>query len=149
MTSPSPPPATCTADDVDFKVFKYILSLTSPVFKDMVTLGAPMLNQPPDLQSLPIVHMSENSDMLDMLLRLIYPGATQASFARGTFEDAVLLLLAIEKYDMILPITDRAKELVMDQFLEKHAVSIYAIACENKWKDLVQWAARETLKIRI
>ncbi|KAG6326948.1 hypothetical protein ID866_12141, partial [Astraeus odoratus] len=162
MTSPPPPAATCTADepfddvnadivlrssdDVDFKVFKCILSLASPVFKDTVTLAAPTLDQSPDLQSLPIVYMSENSDTLDVLLRLIYPGATQASLACGTFE--VLLLLAIEKYDMIPPITDRAKELVMDQFLEKRAVSIYAIACEHKWKDLAQRAARETLKIR-
>jgi len=56
----------------DFRIHKFILSLASPVFKDMFAFP-----QPPDHNeqpNTPIVDISEPPFVLDMILRLVYPG---------------------------------------------------------------------------
>ena len=63
----------------DFRVHKFILSLASPVFKDMFAFP-----QPPDQildeeHQLPIVDILDPSDILDTILRLIYPGVEPPS----------------------------------------------------------------------
>ncbi|KAL4062392.1 hypothetical protein V8B97DRAFT_1996638 [Scleroderma yunnanense] len=130
-----------SSDRVDFRVFKCILWLTSPIFKDMFTIGAPTLQQS---SNPPVVTLSESSTTLEVLFRLIYPGVTQANPVFDTFNDAKEFLAAIAKYDMIATVREQALQLVNHQFLAERPVSIYAVA----WRDLAQMAARETLKIR-
>ncbi|KAL4062393.1 hypothetical protein V8B97DRAFT_2012745 [Scleroderma yunnanense] len=132
-----------SSDRVDFRVFKCILSLTSPIFKDMFTIGAPTLQHS---SNPPVVPLSESSTTLDVLFRFIYPGVTQANPLFDTFNDAKLFLAAIAKYDIVATVRERALEIVNHQFLAERPVSIYAVACELGWQDLAQIAARETLK---
>ncbi|KAI6140203.1 hypothetical protein BKA82DRAFT_4216951 [Pisolithus tinctorius] len=94
-----------TADKVDFRIFKCLLSLTSSVFKDLLAPGGLKFEFYADPTSIP----------------------------------------AITVYNMIPTIADRAKELVADQFLKEHTVSLYAVACEHGWCDLARkaaWAAQ-------
>ncbi|KAI6043627.1 hypothetical protein EDC04DRAFT_2650983 [Pisolithus marmoratus] len=134
-----------SSDNVDFRVFKCNLSLASPVFKDMFTLGAPVHGEhPQNPYSLPEVLLPETSTALDALLRLIYPLTIPKL---DSINDIKALLAAVVKYDLITPAIDRATNLITSQHLESKPLSLYAIACHYGWRSLAEQAARETLKI--
>ena len=64
-----------SSDHVDFRVHKVILSLASPVFKDIFNMS-----QPPHLtdtdephNDLQVIAVEEDADTLDFVLRNIYP----------------------------------------------------------------------------
>lgn len=137
-----------TADKVDFRIFKCMLSLTSSVFKDLLAPGGLKFEFYADPTSIPTITVSENITTIDSLLRLVYPGAIYPNPPFSSFDDAKLFLAAVAKYNMIPTIADRAKELVADQFLKEHTVSLYAVACEHGWCDLARKAAWAALKIR-
>ncbi|KIJ65531.1 hypothetical protein HYDPIDRAFT_27532 [Hydnomerulius pinastri MD-312] len=134
-----------SSDNVDFRVFKIMLSLTSSFFKTM--FGLP---QPPDEPSssappgsLPIVTVSENGATLSALLQLCYP-APDPTF--HSFEEVSAVVEATIKYDMGLA-RERAKDLMTRQYLESNALAIYALACRHGFENLAQRAAAETLRI--
>lgn len=105
-----------SSDNVDFRVFRCNLSLASPVFKDMFTLGAPVHGEhPPNPSSLPVVPLSETGSALDTLLRLIYPLKTPKLDSVG---DIKALVAAVVKYDLIEPAIDRATNLIIRQYLQ-------------------------------
>ncbi|KAI6141712.1 hypothetical protein BKA82DRAFT_927412, partial [Pisolithus tinctorius] len=122
-----------SSDNVDFRVFRCNLSLASPVFKDMFTLGAPVHGEhPPNPSSLPVVPVSETGSALDALPRLIYPLTTPKLDSVGDIK----ALVAAVVY------------LIIRQYLQSSPVSLYAIACLCGWRNLAERAARETLKIK-
>jgi len=60
-----------SSDFVDFKVHKDVLAVASPFFKDLLSL-----HQPPDSESvdgLPVVQLSEDSELLSTLVSMLYP----------------------------------------------------------------------------
>ncbi|KAH7890882.1 hypothetical protein F5I97DRAFT_1785369, partial [Phlebopus sp. FC_14] len=135
-----------SSDNVDFRVFKAILSFASPFFKDMFALPQPgdEPHTPNSPSSLPVVHVSENAATLEALLLLIYP-VTPPEFK--TLDDACAVADAAVKYDAAIAV-QRVTELMTVHFLEKSPLSVYAISCRFGWKNLAQRAAMETLKIK-
>jgi BTB/POZ domain len=60
-----------SSDFVNFKVHKLVLAVASPFFKDLLSLP-----QPPDSESvdgLPVVQLSEDSELLSTLVSMLYP----------------------------------------------------------------------------
>jgi hypothetical protein len=60
-----------SSDLVDFRVHKLVLAIASPFFKDLLSLP-----QPPDSESvsgLPVVRLSEDSELLNTLVSMLYP----------------------------------------------------------------------------
>jgi hypothetical protein len=60
-----------SSDLVDFRVHKSVLAIVSSVFQDMLSFS-----QPPDSESvdgLPLVQLTENSELLNSLISLLYP----------------------------------------------------------------------------
>ena len=60
-----------SSDSVNFKVHKHVLAVASPFFKDLLSLP-----QPPDSESvggLPVVQLSEDSELLSTLVSMLYP----------------------------------------------------------------------------
>jgi hypothetical protein len=60
-----------SSDFVNFKVHKDVLAVASPFFKDLLSL-----HQPPDSESvdgLPVVQLSEDSELLSALISMLYP----------------------------------------------------------------------------
>jgi hypothetical protein len=60
-----------SSDFVNFKVHKPVLAVASPFFKDLLSLP-----QPPDSESvdgLPVVQLSEDSELLSTLISMLYP----------------------------------------------------------------------------
>lgn len=62
-----------SCDNVDFRVYRSVLSLASPFFEGMLTLA-----QPDDTRAgaeePPVVQMAEDKMMLRLLLQWCYPG---------------------------------------------------------------------------
>ncbi|KAH8985657.1 hypothetical protein EDB86DRAFT_2328595 [Lactarius hatsudake] len=83
-----------SSDQVDFRVHKSLLAVSSPFFEDLLSLP-----QPPDdeLIGLPVIQLSEDADLLNSLISLLYPIATVIP---SSYEKVFALLVACQKYDM-------------------------------------------------
>ncbi|KAG2042719.1 hypothetical protein BDR03DRAFT_573148 [Suillus americanus] len=131
-----------TPDHVDFYFFKVILSLMSPVFKDMFTLPQNGLHS--DVLSVPVIPVTESSVTLEALLLLCYP-ATTPTF--HSLDNAKAVIEAAKKYDM-QAVLDRAADLAMSQFLLTHFLELYALSCRFGWQHHAQTAALRALEIK-
>jgi len=82
------PPYEFTADDADiilrasrcdapaprdFRVHKIILSIVSPVFKDMFDVPQPIPPASPAEATIPIINVDDTPEDLEVFLRVIYP----------------------------------------------------------------------------
>ncbi|KAG2103128.1 uncharacterized protein F5147DRAFT_706651 [Suillus discolor] len=132
-----------SADGVDFHVYKLILSLVSPIFKDMFTL--PQSESQSDISSVPIIDVMEGSTTLESLLLLCYPAAATPTF--HSLDDAKVVMKAASKYDIQAALS-RAGDLVMAQFFPNHFLELYALSCQFGWQRHAQTAATRALEIK-
>jgi hypothetical protein len=63
-----------SSDFVDFRVHKAVLAMASPFFKDLLSLPQPSNSE--SVGDLPVVQLSESSELLDSLVSLLYPVRT-------------------------------------------------------------------------
>ena len=122
----------------DFRVHKVILSLASPVFKDMFTFP-----QPPDQTSnehhqLPIVDVLDPPKDLDMILRFVYPGIEPPNIVEP--QTLTTLLSMADKYNIasIYP----ALRGVLKTFLPRCPFLAYIIACRFGFLEEAKGAAK-------
>ncbi|KAF8983738.1 hypothetical protein BDQ17DRAFT_1437268 [Cyathus striatus] len=87
-----------TSDNMEFHVYRVILSVASPFFKSMFSLPQP----PSDDVSLPIIDVPEHSKALDPLLRYCYPVMDPVISDLTVLVD---MLEAAMKYEMIVATT--------------------------------------------
>ena len=59
------------SDFVNFRVHKHVLAMASPFFKDLLSLPQPSDSESVD--GLPVVQLSEGSELLNSLISVIYP----------------------------------------------------------------------------
>ena len=60
-----------SSDLVDFRVHKSVLAMSSPVLKDRLSLPQPSDSETFD--GLPVVELSEDSELLNSLVSMLYP----------------------------------------------------------------------------
>ena len=60
-----------SSDLVDFRVHKPVLAMTSPFFKDLLSLPQPSDSETAD--GLPVVRLPESSELLNSLVSMLYP----------------------------------------------------------------------------
>jgi hypothetical protein len=77
-----------SSDNINFRVHKPILAMASPFFKDLLSLPQPADSEIVD--GLPVVQLSESSELLNSLVSMLYP---VAPVIPNSF-DKVLYLLA-------------------------------------------------------
>ena len=85
-----------SSDQVNFRVHKSLLAMSSPFFEDMLSLP-----QPPDdeaVDGLPVVQLSEDAGVLNCLISLFFP---ISPVIPGSYEKVYALLAACQKYDMV------------------------------------------------
>ncbi|KAI6094228.1 hypothetical protein F5141DRAFT_1245699 [Pisolithus sp. B1] len=133
-----------SSDNVEFWVFKVILSLSSPVFESM--FGANGSKTSRSDTPAPTFKVPESSITLETLLRLIYPTTTPTL---QSYDDAKAFLGAVAKYKVSNIVLRHAKQLVAAKYMEEHFMSIYALSCRYRWKDLALAAARESLRVDV
>jgi hypothetical protein len=63
-----------SSDFVDFRVHKSVLTMTSPFFNDLLSLPQPSDSETFD--GLPVIQLSEDSELLNTLVSLLYPVRT-------------------------------------------------------------------------
>ena len=63
-----------SSDLVDFRVHKPVLAMTSPFFKDLLSLPQPSDSETVD--GLPVVRLPESSELLNSLVTMLYPVRT-------------------------------------------------------------------------
>ena len=122
------------AGTVDFRTHKFILSLASPVFKDMFTLP-----QPPS-DDLPRVDVQDSANTWENILRTIYPNLSNPTI--GTLDDLQSLLSAAQAYDMKSVVETYKNVLEHREFMEEDPLRLYAIACMCGFEDQATHIAR-------
>jgi hypothetical protein len=81
-----------SSDLVDFRVHKSVLAMASPIFKDLLSLPQPSDSE--NVDGLPVVRLTENSELLNSLISILYPVPTAIP---NTYEK-VLYLLATPRW---------------------------------------------------
>ncbi|KAJ7707136.1 hypothetical protein B0H16DRAFT_1393372 [Mycena metata] len=133
-----------TSDNFNFFVYKLLLSLVSPVFKDMFTLPQPVSHTLPD--SHPVIPVEENSDTLNRLLSWCDP---RVSPITGTLEEIQVVLEVADKYCME-SVTKRVGEMLAFGVNDlcpagSGSVRLYAIGIRYSMATLAHKAARCSL----
>ena len=124
----------------DFRVHKIILSLASPVFKDMFTLPQPPDQTLHEQHQLSVIDVADPPKVLDAILRYIYPGAEPPKITEP--QTLSVLLSAADKYNItsIYP-TLRG---ILETFTSVYPFRMYIIACRFGFSEEAKQAAKLT-----
>ena len=85
-----------SSDLIHFRVHKSILAIVSPFFKDLLSLPQPSDSEFVD--GLPVVQLSEDTELLNSLVSILYPVRVVIP---DSYEKVLNLLAACQKYDMV------------------------------------------------
>ncbi|OCH93746.1 hypothetical protein OBBRIDRAFT_266819 [Obba rivulosa] len=133
-----------TSDLIDFRVYKVILGMVSPVFKDMFPMPQPKNDNHPTCHKdgVPVVTVTETAETMDNVLRIIHP--MQEPRHLTTLEQVVPALEASDKYMMNQVQQALVKYLL--SFAASAPLRVYAIACRLKLFGTAREAAKYTLQ---
>ncbi|EIM83866.1 uncharacterized protein STEHIDRAFT_159481 [Stereum hirsutum FP-91666 SS1] len=138
-----------SCDLVDFRVFKLVLSLASPVFKSMFTLPQSLSSSQSTVaddddhrDGIPIVRLSEDARTLEDVLRSFYPVSVPCV---DSMEGIARVLAVAEKYE-IDTFRRRAREMLLNR-VDEDPVSAYTIAVRFQIEAIVAKAAIAFLTI--
>jgi hypothetical protein len=130
--------------ECDFRVHKLVLSLASPVFKDMFSLPQPVKPTPDNskassVEKIDIVSVTDPPHALKLVLRMIYP-FKPPSFD-GTLKTLVECLGIAEKYGMEGP--KEKLRVLLSRAPASHILQAYAIASRFGFTDIAETASRQ------
>ncbi|KAF9002302.1 hypothetical protein BDQ17DRAFT_1243368, partial [Cyathus striatus] len=123
-----------TSDNVDFYVYRIILSVASPFFESMFSLPQSVL----DDTNHPVIDVSEDSKIIDPLLRLCYP------VDDPIIMDPIILgdiLEAALKYEATEAVT--ILKSCLRTFTIPNPLQVYIVACRLGLEDIASLAAYE------
>ncbi|KZT38163.1 hypothetical protein SISSUDRAFT_962784, partial [Sistotremastrum suecicum HHB10207 ss-3] len=121
FTSPDADIVLKTSDNVEFKVFSRILSEASPFFATMFTLPSP-----PSSSS--TIDIPEESNLIDLLLRFIYPIPDPPIRSLSTLD---ALIATSIKYDLSGPLHTLRSLLLSPQFTSSDPFRLFCIAVRH------------------
>jgi hypothetical protein len=134
-----------SSDSTDFRVFKIILSLISPVLSEKFRAHDAARDpkvQVGDASAPLVIHIPEDSETLDLALRHCYP---TRSPELSRLRDAQVLLEFARKYEV------DALEPLLRKYLAsatgKDPVGVYALASKYEHKDIASAAAKASLQL--
>ena len=136
-----------SSDKVNFRVHKGVLALSSPLFKDLLSLPQPPDNQ--FIDGLPVVQVPENAELLNSLVSLLYP---IPPVKPRTYKHVFALLAACQKYDMVSTLSHIREEVDRGSFPEidrSEAFTAFGIASSLGLDPEKDDAARLTLGLPI
>jgi len=132
-----------SSDQVSFRVHKSVLAMSSPFFKDLLSLPQPTHDEVVD--GLPVVQVPEDADLLNSLVSLLYP---ICRVKPGPYEKVFVLLSACHKYDMVSLqsfIRDEVKRRNFPAPVKAQAFRAYAIASSMRLVPEMDDASRLTI----
>ena len=125
-----------TEGAVDFRVHKCILSLVSPVFKDMFTIPQPPTGTP---GVLPHVDVQDPPGAWENILRTIYPMPNPTI---DNLDELETLLLTAKKYEIQFVIDSHKQRFEDRAFIRDDPLRLYAIACAGGFEEQAKYVAR-------
>ncbi|KZV63509.1 hypothetical protein PENSPDRAFT_208488 [Peniophora sp. CONT] len=131
-----------SSDNVDFRFYRLVLKLASPIFADMFSLPAPPANSTGDevKDGLPVISMAEDEQSMRVLLTICHPGLKPDISA---LDDLASALRLVAKFRL-------TNATSIDILLRRHATDsperVFAMAWLLQMRDLALLAARESLK---
>jgi hypothetical protein len=148
-TSPfsSPPDADAiliSSDGFIFRVYRRILSEASSVFADTLVMPQPPPNRKKShVPITPTMTVEETSEILDLLLRFVYPGPNPKLTSLDSLKS---LLRAADKYLLSGPFDSLRSILVSEHFLAREPLRVYLIACHFQLAQEAKLASRRALE---
>jgi hypothetical protein len=143
-----------SSDNVDFYVFKLFLSFSSSVFRDMFFIPQPVDNglgssgfsEQTQKDGLPVISMTEPSEVVEKLLMFCYP-KWGAEPVMEDLDEVQTILVAANKYDMEGVRGHIQKILMASKALEDEIghLRVFGIACRYGMKEAAMEAMRRTL----
>ncbi|KAI6097666.1 hypothetical protein EDD16DRAFT_594554 [Pisolithus croceorrhizus] len=138
-----------SSDNVDFRVFKLFLLLSSPFFETLFDLPQPSEDNLTDTEmkdGLPVIPISEDSRTLDTLLRFCYPCTLTKNPSLNHFTEVVRVLEAAQKYSL-----DEVESTIREAFfkpaiLEVNPLRCFAIARQARLREETILSARYSLR---
>lgn len=124
-----------SSDDVHFRVYRCLLALASPFFDSMFDLPQPQVRSAHEElhNGLEVIPVTENSRVLDMLLRFCYPATVDDPRLRNAMDIEGVLEAAI-KYGMEEVERSVRRTLLEPSILEKETLHVYAIAYRFRYE---------------
>ncbi|KAF8992040.1 hypothetical protein BDQ17DRAFT_1254298, partial [Cyathus striatus] len=123
-----------TSDNVNFYVYRVILSVASPFFESMFSLPQSIL----DDVNHPVIDVSEDSKILDPLLRLCYP-VDDPIISDPTFLGDVLeAALKYETTEAVAVLKSHLRT-----YTKQNPLQVYSVACRLGLEDIASLAAHE------
>ncbi|KAF8555643.1 hypothetical protein OG21DRAFT_1483690 [Imleria badia] len=134
-----------SSDGVDFRIFKLFLSLASSFFETLFNLPQPPEAKDQEFRDgLPVIPVTEDSKILDVLLRCCYP-CTLVESPNLQVLDTLEVLEAARKYSLDA-IEKKAYQAIMNpQLLAADPLRCFVIARRGGLREGTQLAARYTL----
>ncbi|KAF8460559.1 hypothetical protein DFH94DRAFT_641099, partial [Russula ochroleuca] len=132
-----------SSDLVDFRVHKSVLALASPFFRDLLSLPQPSESE--SIDGLPVVELSEDSELLNTLVSFLYPVRTVIP---NSYEKVLHLLVACQKFEMVSVQSSIRAKVDRGEFPAPkgtEAFRAYAIASSKGLIPEIENAARQTL----
>ncbi|KAF8448900.1 hypothetical protein L210DRAFT_3523410 [Boletus edulis BED1] len=118
-----------SSDDMYFRVYRCLLALASPFFDSMFDLPQPQAHSPHEemYHGLEVIPVTENSRVLDMLLRFCYPASVDKLHPEKA-ADIERVLEAAVKYGME-EVEERVRRSLLEpSILEKEPLQVFAVA---------------------
>lgn len=149
FTEPTADIVLCSSNNVLFRLHKIILSLASEFFRDMLSLPQPESTPSTsrdcsaisELDGIPVLHVSESSDVLERLFRLCYPIDDPVLETIGEVSST---LEAAMKYQMAEAFKITKRRLLT--LAPMDPLRVYAVACRFGLEEEASAAAAEVLK---
>ncbi|KDQ13184.1 hypothetical protein BOTBODRAFT_95408, partial [Botryobasidium botryosum FD-172 SS1] len=124
FASPTADIVLCSSNGVAFKVHRVLLAEASSFFRMMFEIPQPPSSSPvPD--DVPVINVSETDDVIDVLLRWVYPIPDKPTVS--SWESLDIYLEAACKYDINIAIHS-LKEILKSDFLDSSPVRVYGLA---------------------
>ncbi|KAI6149583.1 hypothetical protein BKA82DRAFT_995139 [Pisolithus tinctorius] len=139
-----------SSDNVDFRVFRLFLSLSSSFFETLFDLPQPSEEEKSaDTETkdgLPVLPVSEDSRTLDALLRFCYPCTLTENPPLNHFRDVIKVLEAAQKYSLDEVENTIRKALFNPTILEANPLRCFAIARQARMREETILSARYSLR---
>ncbi|KAH9074710.1 hypothetical protein EDB83DRAFT_2352864 [Lactarius deliciosus] len=140
-----------SSDQVDFYVYRIILSKSSPFFKSMFSLPQPDTSAPEKPDPNPVINLTENSRTIAILLAFIYPVVSVATESTEpiSLDDMMDAFVAATKYDMVAVSQRLNQRFAVSKFVQDSPVETFCVAYSHELGVAARVAAKESLKHRM
>ena len=125
-----------------FRVHKTILSVASPVFKDMFSMPQPVSSATTPEATMPVIDLDDTPEDLENFLCMVYPFGSPKISTLDAISHALIILDKYQVHGALL--RPLRSQLVSPVFLKNNPIRVYSLACRWKFKNEADLAAHYT-----